>query len=165
MDTDPKLRFALLAHQRGLIDAVQLAQACAAATQDKDVDGAQFMLERKWITPDQIDEINAVIKRQREEQTDAMIRGSSGLTGTLTPDLEPNSEHKQLSQTDELPERQHAPGKSMQVAPRHDSVTHADGPRARTDVLSGTVDFSVGQPAHEPVWRQRWKERCWALRH
>lgn len=45
MDTDPNLRFALLAHQRGLIDAVQLAQVCAAWTQDKGVALARLMLE------------------------------------------------------------------------------------------------------------------------
>ena len=151
MDADSNLQFALLAHERRFIDAGQLAQVCAAWSADKSVALARVMLDRKWITPDQIDEINSLIERQSEKRGGEKHKRAGHSAASETADLDPNSGHERMSRTEELPGPQIAsPSGSKKPAVRHDDVTHADDPNAPTDAHSRTVDFSLDPAAVAP---------------
>jgi serine/threonine-protein kinase len=133
MDTDTKLRVALLAHQRGLIDAVQLARVCTAWAENK-IEPVQFMRQSEWITSEQVEELNAVIGRQPAEPAAAAIKATSEKKQSAAA-----SDDLTYGNNSEAPAEAHSHTVDFQSKPEP-----APKDRERTDRMEGGPESSTG---------------------
>src|SRR4051794_31946404 len=77
MDTDRNLLFGVLALQLELINQEQFADACAGWAIRKDTSLPDLLIERRWITAQDRDEVNRLMERKvKKNQGD--VRRSLG---------------------------------------------------------------------------------------
>ncbi len=144
MNADPKLRFAVLAHQRGLIGEDQLALVCAAWVGDKSVEPAKFMLDRKWISAEQVRELKSLAALQPAAPGGVSAQGPAGSAASKTPNLDPNAKHESGPQTDEWEQQQGQPApEGNKSAVKASDPTHVDKPGAAAEAHGHTLDFHV----------------------